>query len=92
MLLKRRIDVLVFERVSVMTLLQEKKVKGVYYQSIGKVPASIAVYRDSAGKELKDKLDMLIKQLPLKNIFSCYLQFTHRPDSGKIAIVNLPQY
>jgi polar amino acid transport system substrate-binding protein len=88
MLVKRRIDVLVFERVSVMTLLQEKKVKGVYYQSIGKVPASIAVYRNSAGKELKDKLDMLIKQLPLNNIFSGYLQYTDLPESGKVPIVN----
>lgn len=88
MLVKRRIDVLVFERVSVMTLLQEKKVQGVYYQTIGKIPASIAVYRDSQGVKLKEKLDELIKQLPLETIFSGYFQYSNLPESGKVPIVN----
>jgi polar amino acid transport system substrate-binding protein len=87
MLIKRRIDVLVFERVSVMTLLQEKNMTDVYYQSIGKVPASIAVFRSQEGEKLKEKLDKLIKQLPLEDIFSGYLQFTDLPKSGKVPIV-----
>jgi polar amino acid transport system substrate-binding protein len=90
MLVKRRIDVLVFERVSVMTLLQEKKMAGVYYQSIGKIPASIAVYKNPAGTKLKEKLDKLIKQLPLDTIFSGYLQFTDLPESGKVPLVVHP--
>jgi len=88
MLLKRRIDVLVFERVSVMTLFQEKKMSGVYYQSIGKVPASFAVYKNSDGEKLKEKLDKLIKQLPLETIFAGYLQHAHLPESGKVPIAN----
>ncbi len=88
MLLKRRIDVLVFERVSVMTLFQEKKMSGVYYQSIGKVPASFAVYKNSDGEKLKEKLDKLIKQLPLEAIFAGYLQHAHLPESGKVPIAN----
>ena len=88
MLVMRRIDVLVFERVSVMTLLQEKKMSGVYYQSIGKIPASIAVYKNPEGQKLKEKLDKLIKQLPLETIFSGYLQYAHLPDSGKVPITN----
>jgi polar amino acid transport system substrate-binding protein len=90
MLVKRRIDVLVFERVSVMTLLQEKKVSGVYYKTIGKVPASIAVYKNLAGDKLKDKLDKLIEKLPLDNIFSGYLQYTDLPHSGKVPIDKNP--
>jgi polar amino acid transport system substrate-binding protein len=87
MFVKRRIDVLVFERVSVMTLLQEQKVSGVYYQSIGKVPASLGVYKNSSGDKLKKKLDKLIKQLPLDNIFSGYLKYTSLPSEGKVPIV-----
>ena len=87
MFVKRRIDVLVFERVSVMTLLQELKITGVYYQSIGKVPASLGVYKNSSGDELKKKLDGLIKQLPLDEIFSGYLKYTILPDKGKVPIV-----
>ena len=87
MFIKRRIDVLVFERVSVMTLLQEQKVAGVYYQSIGKVPASLAVYKDVSGDKLKQKLDALIKQLPLDDIFSGYLKYTSLPNTGEVPIV-----
>ena len=87
MFVKRRIDVLVFERVSVMTLLQEQKITGVYYQSIGKVPASLGVYKNASGDELKKKLDGLIKQLPLDEIFSGYLKYTILPEKGKVPIV-----
>jgi len=87
MFIKRRIDVLVYERVSVMTLLQEHKVTDVYYQSIGKVPASLGVYKNAAGDKLKKQLDEFIKQLPLDDIFSGYLQYTTLPDKGKVPIV-----
>jgi len=87
MFIKRRIDVLVFERVSVMTLLQEQKITGVYYQSIGKVPASLGVHKNASGDELKEKLDLLIKQLPLDDIFSGYLKYTSLPKKGKVPIV-----
>jgi polar amino acid transport system substrate-binding protein len=87
MLVKRRIDVLVFERVSVMTLLQEQKVTGVYYQSIGKVPASLAVYKNASGDKLKQKIDALIKQLPLDKIFSGYLKYTKLSNTGMVPIV-----
>jgi polar amino acid transport system substrate-binding protein len=86
MFVKRRIDVLVFERVSVMTLLQEKNVAGVYYQSIGKIPASIAVYQNDVGGQLKSKLDKLINKLPLDTIFSDYLQYTNLADKGIVPI------
>jgi len=87
MFVKRRIDVLVFERVSVMTLLQEKKVAGVYYQSIGKVPASLGVFKNPSGDKLKQKIDDLIEQLPLDEIFSGYLKYTLLPEKGKVPIV-----
>lgn len=87
MFVKRRIDVLVFERVSVMTLLQEQKITGVYYQSIGKVPASLGVFKSSSGDKLKKKMDDLIKQLPLDDIFSGYLKYTTLPSKGKVPIV-----
>ncbi|PKG80989.1 hypothetical protein CXF85_19685 [Colwellia sp. 75C3] len=87
MFVKGRIDVLVFERISVMSLLQEQKVTGVYYQSIGKVPASLGVARNSSGNKLKHKLDVLIKQLPLDEIFSGYFKYTKLPSTGEVPIV-----
>ena len=51
-----RIDVLLFERASVMTLLQQRNIKGVFYQSIGNIPASIAVAKTPAGDRLKSTI------------------------------------
>jgi len=84
LLLTRRIDVLIFERVSVMSLLQEKNSQDVYYKTIGEVPASIAVSNNSKGKKLKEKLDSLIDKLDQDKIFSGYLKYSRLPDSGVV--------
>ncbi|GLX77531.1 hypothetical protein tinsulaeT_08710 [Thalassotalea insulae] len=86
MLIKGRIDVLLFERASVMTLLAEKGVYGVYYQSIAQVPASIAVSNNEQGKALKQSLDSAIKRLDLDSIFSGYLKYIYLPSSGMTSI------
>ena len=87
MFIKRRIDVLLFERSSIMTLLQEKKAQNVYYQTIGLVPASIAVSLDKKGLKLKRKLDGLIKQLDHQKIFSGYFKYADLPEKGKVPLV-----
>lgn len=87
-----RIDVLLFERASVMTLLQERNIDKVYYQTIGMVPASIGVRNDEEGKQLKKKLDELINQLDHKAIFGDYLKFSKLPDSGMVPLtISLPR-
>jgi len=86
MLLKRRIDVLLFERVSVMTILREKQVKGVHYKSIGVIPASIAVAKNEKGDKLRQQLDDYIAQLDRENIFSGYLNLLVLPESGVVPI------
>ncbi|WP_286233153.1 substrate-binding periplasmic protein [Thalassotalea sediminis] len=82
MFIKGRIDVLLFERASVMTLLAEKGVYGIHYQSIGLIPASMAVFKDQSGVALKKQLDGVIKTLDLDAIFSGYLQYIHLPSKG----------
>lgn len=77
-----RLDAILFERASVMTLLQRKKVPDVYYQSIGVVPASIAVKKSPEGMQLKSHLDSLIGQVNTEEIFADYLKFTRLPDKG----------
>jgi polar amino acid transport system substrate-binding protein len=84
LLLTRRIDVLIFERVSVMSSLQANNAGKVYYQTIGEVPASIAVSKNEEGDRLKQKLDHLIKQLDQEKIFSGYLKYSRLPDAGTV--------
>jgi len=86
MLINQRIDVLLFERASVMSLLQQKNIADVYYQTVGLIPASIAVRNDLEGQRLKAKLDSLIKQLDLQGIFSGYLKYSRLPERGKVPL------
>lgn len=80
--IKGRIDVLLFERASVMTLLNEKSVYGVHYKSVGIIPASMAVHGGEKGRNLKIKMDNVIKTLDLDSIFSGYLHYIHLPTDG----------
>jgi hypothetical protein len=65
-----------------MTLLQNEDVQYIYYQSIGDVPASIAITRDEKGLKLKKQLDELIKKLDQQHIFNGFLQYTNLSDDG----------
>lgn len=79
-----RVDVMLFERASVMTLLQQRKIENVYYKSIGNIPASIAVAKTPAGDKLKAQLDQLITLLDTDKIFSSYLKYSRLPEAGKV--------
>lgn len=86
MLLKRRIDVILFERVSVMTLLKQRKAEGVYYQSIGHMPASLAVSNDAKGDALKAKLDKAISLIDFDKIYTTFYQYSSLPAQGVVPI------
>jgi len=86
MFIARRIDVITFERASVMTLLSEKNIFDVYYKTIGSIPASMAVHKGKRGAALKAKIDGIIEQLDLDKIFSGYLHYINLPDNGKTSI------
>lgn len=86
MLIKHRIDVLLFERASVMTLLEQKKIHHVHYKSIGIIPASMAVNNDENGLKLKEQLDTLIDQLNIDEIFSQYLKYKNLPQEGVMPV------
>lgn len=79
-----RLDAILFERASVMTLLQKKQIPHVHYRSIGVVPASIAVKKSPQGKALKAKLDALIERVNTDEIFSSYLKYTRLPNEGVV--------
>ncbi|WP_206484604.1 transporter substrate-binding domain-containing protein [Thalassotalea sp. G2M2-11] len=87
MFIKKRIDLILFERASVMTLLAQKNVYGVHYQSIGIIPASMAVSNNAKGRALKKRLDTAIKQLDLDALFSGYLKYIYLPSPGVTSIM-----
>ncbi len=68
------------------TLLQHRRVKGVLYQAIGFIPASIAVSNDEKGKALKRRLDDLISQLDQEKIYHGYLKYSKLPESGEMPL------
>ncbi len=82
MLVADRIQVIIFERVSVMTTLAKLKINNVFYRTAGMIPASIAVQNNEKGRLLKEKLDQLILTLDQDRIFGNYLEYTTMPDEG----------
>ncbi|MGB1197663.1 MAG: substrate-binding periplasmic protein [Thalassotalea sp.] len=83
MLIRKRIDVILFERSSVMNLLEKNNIYGVFYQSIGDIPASFAVQNNEKGLLLKAKLDELIKTVNANQIFFEYLKYSKLSPEGK---------
>lgn len=82
MLIKGRVNVVVYERASVMTLLAQKKMSGVVYKTIGITPITMAVQNTEKGNLLKQKLDHLIQQIDLNEIFSSYFKYNLLNDEG----------
>lgn len=86
MLISGRIDVIFFERASVMSLLQQRQIQNVYYQSAAHIPASIAVANNEQGKALKEKMDKAINKINIDRIFASYLKYYRLPDKGIMPI------
>lgn len=86
MLISGRIDVIFFERASVMSLLQQRQIQSVYYQSAAHIPASIAVANNEQGKVLKGKMDQAINKINIDKLFASYLKFYRLPDKGIMPI------
>jgi len=89
MLLAGRIQVIIFERVSVMTTLMKLNKDKVFYRTAGMIPASIAVQNNEKGRLLKEKLDQLILTLDQDRIFGNYLEYMTMPDEGIVPQVML---
>ncbi|MEW6989492.1 substrate-binding periplasmic protein [Colwelliaceae bacterium 6441] len=88
MLLKDRVKVIVYERASVMTLLENKGIEGVLYKTVGITPITLAVQKSADGNKLKEKLDSLIKKIDIQKIFANYFRFNQLESEGVTRIEN----
>ena len=83
-----RIDAFTFERASTMSSIGKLNISNVNYRQLPPViiPASLAVRNDQKGKQLKKKLDTLIKKLNKQRIFKNYLKFINLPGRGVVLL------
>ncbi len=87
MLEKDRIDVIVFDRASVMTTINKLRIKNIYYQLATKdIAASFATRRDDNGDRLRIKLEKLLNNTAREHIIPNYLYYLNLPDSGIVPI------
>jgi len=86
MLSAGRIDAFWFERASTMSTLEKLKIKNIYYEENPKesINASLAVKKDKKGRELKKRLDLLLKKVDKKKILKDLNIYNALPGSGKV--------
>lgn len=84
MLEKKRLNAIVFERVSTMSSIQKIKQKNVYYRFLKDIPATFAVPNTEQGKELKLLLDSHIKQHTTADTFQRDPRYHNLPIQGKV--------
>lgn len=80
MLKQKRVDAVLFDRISVLSTFKKLKIDKFYYQHISTLGASMAVRNTQEGKKLKKALDKYIIQLA--PLFAEYQQFVNMPNTG----------
>ncbi len=80
MLTERRLDILMFERASVMNSLQKDGAGPVYYRQIMTIPAGFAVARQN--RLLADRLDKAMRGLNEDAYFAGFRRYLDMPETG----------
>lgn len=81
-----RLNVVIFERVAMMSTIKRLKVESIYYQHFITLPASFAVTKDKQGTELKAKLDLLLNQTSNEQYLTDFSQYTNMDKSGVVQL------
>lgn len=82
MLKQRRLDVLMFERASVMSSLDKDGRVKIYYRQIREIPAGFAVAKGNV--QLAQQLDKAMQGLDEKAYFSQYRRYLDMPKTGEV--------
>ena len=80
-----RLHVIVFERVALISTFKALNITDVYYQQFGVIPASFAVQNNKKGKQLQNKIDLLLLNISNKEFFPLYYKYKgHQGQSNKL--------
>ncbi|GHF85676.1 substrate-binding periplasmic protein [Thalassotalea marina] len=85
MLIKGRLKVAVFERVSMMTTLRKLGLPFIHYKKLTSIPASLAVQNNKAGIALKKQIDDTLAQLETDIYLEHFYQYNRLADSGVVS-------
>lgn len=85
MLMKGRLNVAIFERVSMMTTLRKLGLPPIYYKKLTTIPASLAVQNNEAGKALKSVIDDTLAQMETAIYLEHFYHFNKLADSGVVS-------
>ncbi|MBN1983515.1 MAG: transporter substrate-binding domain-containing protein, partial [Chitinivibrionales bacterium] len=80
-----RLDIVLFERATIMSTIEADKISNVQYKMLSVIPCSIALRKDAQGDNLKKMIDEGIKKLDMNKIYGLYFKYVSMPDSGHVA-------
>jgi polar amino acid transport system substrate-binding protein len=84
MLKAKRIDALIFERASTMTIIKALGISGVRYQKVHDDPGGLALRRDANLDKLKPRLEKALIAVSKQRAFNQFYNFYNLPDTGII--------
>ena len=84
MLRSRRIDMLLFGRVSTMTTINELGLEEIHYRNLYEIPAGFAVADSQRGRALQQRLEPLLIPPAELTLFEDYLEYADLPPRGVV--------
>ncbi len=81
---KNRINIAIFERVSMMSTINQLKLDNIYYKKFTTLGASLAVQKTPQGHQLKTLLDKLLEKHHAMEHLAEYQKANHLADFGKV--------
>jgi len=82
-----RIDVLLFERASTLSMLGGMDIDDVYYRNLITIPAGFAVRSDNNGRQLKTYLDALLRDADISGLLAEYERYMNMPAEGPVSLM-----
>ena len=86
MLKLKRLDAIVFERISVTQIVKEQRIPKVFYKQIVTIPIGFAVLKSDKNSSLKKKLDSIIRKLNHYEIYNKYISSVSKSKEGVIEL------
>ncbi|PKM22414.1 MAG: hypothetical protein CVV10_04420 [Gammaproteobacteria bacterium HGW-Gammaproteobacteria-14] len=87
MLVTGRIDVLLFERASTLSMLRQMNIEEVFYQNMVTIPAGFAVRANEDGLRLKTLLDELLRDADISALLAEYELYMSMPAEGPVSLM-----
>jgi polar amino acid transport system substrate-binding protein len=87
MLVRNRLDGIIFERASTMSTIRTLDADGIHYRQLDKrIAIGLAVRKSDDGALLKQRLDRAIQEVDVASVYQSYLRYRRLPQRGTVKL------